>query len=387
MSFSSQAGWDPSPEKIPELTEAVELKPILKEDQMFDRPVWMGAVPGQPERLLVLEHWKGRIWELRRNGNGFDKMLFLDLGDEVSDGPWEGLVCLAFHPKFESNHKYYLKHEAMIEGERHTTIVERLFDDSFQKDSGKSSRRLIAIPQPADNHNGGTIAFGPDGYLYFAMGDGGPQKDPNGYTQNPGSLLGKMLRIDVDTREPGKEYGIPCDNPFRDQPGAAPEVFALGLREPWRFSFDSGSDAIWVADVGQNDFEEITLVRSGENHGWNVREGFAKFSDQYHREGTDYIKPILVLNHRQAVSITGGFVYRGKRSPTWNGVYLFGDFGTRRIWGIKYDEKAPDASQLYRIGDSPQGIASFALDADGEVYVIGYEGMIYRMELNNKWHE
>ena len=384
-SFSARTEWNPSPTEIPEFPTPIALHSILSEDQAFDRPVWMAPVPGQPDRLLVLEHMSGQIWEIRRGNDsekGFSKKLFLDLGIEVSDGPWEGLMCLAFHPDFTTNKKYYLKHEAVIDGKRHTTIVERFFDDKLESDSGTPSRRLIAIPQPADNHNGGTLAFGPDGYLYFAMGDGGPQKDPNGYTQNLSSLLGKMLRIDVNTRAPGKQYGIPCDNPFVHLSNAAPEVFALGLREPWRFSFDTATGAIWVGDVGQNDFEEITIVGRGENHGWNVWEGFEKFSEQYHRELNVYTDPILALNHRQSVSVTGGYVYRGKRSPGWHGVYLFGDFGTRRLWGMKWDKQNSSAGQLYRIRDSPQSIASFAQDDAGEIYVIGYEGMIYRMDLS-----
>ena len=184
----------------------------------------------------------------------------------------------------------------MKEGDQRYTIgAEKLTSADFRSDSGRASRQLLRIKQPADNHNGGTLLFGPDGYLYIGMGDGGPQEDPLGHSQNLSQLLGKILRIDVDQYDANYQYGIPDDNPFAysSDPEVRREIWAAGLRAPWRMSFDPVAGDLWVGDVGQVRFEEVTIVRSGENHGWNIYEGFETCSNRYHRDEETYVPPIL----------------------------------------------------------------------------------------------
>lgn len=220
--------------------------------------------------------------------------------------------------------------------------------------------------------------------LYAAFGDGGPQKDPNGYSQNPRILLGSMLRIDVDHRDEGLTYSIPKDNPFweahRQDPKVRAETWAIGFREPWRFSFDPKTGELYVGDVGQDKFEEVTIVRRGENHGWNVKEAFIPFSSEYEREGEKYQDPVFAYPHGLGFSITGGYVYRGSRSPSYDGVYIFGDYNTRLIWGLRQQDGKLES--VYRIGNAPNGIASFGTDQHGEIYLVTYKGAIYHIDLS-----
>ncbi|MDA7632255.1 PQQ-dependent sugar dehydrogenase, partial [Verrucomicrobia bacterium] len=237
---------------------------LFPDSLRFDKPVWMSQLPNTRDQFVVLEHRTGKAFRLFLNPDGtYNKESFGDYSDSVSDGPWEGLMCLAFHPEFTRNRRYFLKHETIRKGQRWTVLVERLAHTDRSCDSGKPSKELLAIKQPADNHNGGTLMFGLDNYLYFAMGDGGPQEDPNGYTQSLSSLLGKMCRIDVDQPSNGRRYGIPQDNPFADSVDhkVREEIWATGLREPWRFSFDRVTGDLWVGDVGQGKYEEAVIVK------------------------------------------------------------------------------------------------------------------------------
>ena len=194
-----------------------------------------------------------------------------------------------------------------------------------------------------------------------------------------------MLRIDVDRRDPDLPYGIPPDNPFLAQherdPSVRPETWASGFREPWRFSFDPVTKDLWVGDVGQGDFEEVFLLRRGENHGWNVREGFQPFSEEYRRDGERYTDPLFVYQHGLGFSVTGGHVYRGTRSPSFEGVYIFGDYNTRRVWGLRQHEGAVAA--VVEIGTAPGGIASFGVDQEGEIYLVNYAGTVYHVDLSD----
>ena len=356
------------------------LTPLHDASVRFDQPVWASPYPNRNDTLMVLEHRKARAWLLETGDEATRKTLFADLEGDVSDGPWEGLMSVAFHPSFASNRRYFLKHETIEAGQRYTLIVERRAAEDFTRDSGEPSRELLRIPQPADNHNGGTIAFGPDGYLYTAMGDGGPQEDPRGYSQDGRELLGAMLRIDVDRRDPGLPYGIPPTNPWVESPKTArPEVWAIGFREPWRFSFDSETGEIWLGDVGQNRFEEVTVVRVGENHGWNVVEGFATFSEQYARKAAAYVPPVLAYERKLGVSVTGGHVYRGSRAPACRGLYVFGDFESRGIWALRADNRRFES--IRELVRSPEKIASFGIDANGEIVVVGYGGTLFRLDL------
>lgn len=287
------------PVEIPRLEAPVTFSPIHPAELKFENPVWCGAIPGTDGQLVVVEHQEARVWRLDRSQAEVRKELFADLSAEVSIGANQGLMCLTFHPQYAENRRYFLEHEVSEQGVVKTTVVERRASADGLRDSGTPSRRLLELEQPAFNHNGGCIAFGKDGFLYAAFGDGGPQRDPNGYSQNPRIFHGSMLRIDVDGQQDGLPYAIPPDNPFLAQHAAdqsiRPETWAIGFREPWRFSFDAETGDLWVGDVGQDQWEEVAIVRRGENHGWNVFEGFEPFSEEYRRDGETYARPLLCI--------------------------------------------------------------------------------------------
>lgn len=371
--------------EIPRLAKPVEFRAIHSPELSFENAVWCGALPSTPNDLLVIEHQTSRIWRLVRDGQPLRRELFLDLSSDVYFSGNQGLMCIAFHPNYAANRRYFLEHEVQEGGEVKTTVVERRGSDDGLRDSGQPSRRLLDVVQPAYNHNGGCIAFGPDGMLYIAFGDGGPQRDPPGYSQNPREFLGSMLRIDVDRADPGLPYGIPADNPFhearRRDLAIRAETWAIGFREPWRYSFDPKTGELYVGDVGQDKFEEVSIVKRGENHGWNVREAFALFSDEYRRDGEKYVDPIFAYEHGLGFSVTGGHVYRGKANSSFEGVYIFGDYNTRRVWGLKQNNGT--VSKVVEIGTAPKSVASFGIDQAGEIYLVGYMGTIYHIELSN----
>jgi putative heme-binding domain-containing protein len=335
--------------------------------------------PGQPNAWLIT-HQVGFIWLLEKTADGEEKSVFLDQVAETysKTGP-NGLLGIAFHPKFLENHKYYLKYQTFENGGIVSTIAERAMGADGRHDSGEPGRRLISIPSPGGDHGGGCLQFGPDGYLYFAMGDSGPHRDPNGNAQNMELLLGKMSRIDVDHHDEGRAYAIPSDNPFVHQSGVRPEIWASGFRNPWRFCFDAKTGDLWVADVGQDRVEEIDIIRRGENYGWNVYEGFERFSDAFRKEGVRYAAPVMAYQRKYGNSITGGYVYRGKKAPSFAGVYIFADYTSKRIFGVtQADGKLASVRQ---IGTAGQRIVSFAVDGEGEIYVVGFDGIIYQLDL------
>jgi glucose/arabinose dehydrogenase len=362
------------------------LTPLHPPELQFDDPVWATAIPGHPGQVVVLEHQQGLAQRLNTNTQPPSKEVFLDLSEEITFSPNQGLMCLVFHPDYADNGKYYVKYEVQeADGTILTTVAERLASDDRLSDSGRPSRRLLAQFQPAFNHNGGCLAFGPDGMLFVAFGDGGPQKDPPGYSQNPAIFHGSMLRIDVDRQTPGMAYSVPEDNPFREGTNGLSEVraetWAYGFREPWRFSFDSKTGDLWLGDVGQVKYEEVCLVRAGENHGWNVFEGFQVFSEQYRRTDEHYATPVLAYPRSLGVSVTGGYVFRGNPKSVWYGAYIFGDYESRKIWALRMKEQ--EVEQVVEIATSPEHIASFATDAAGNILVVGYEGTIFKLELDD----
>ncbi|HWY78720.1 MAG TPA: PQQ-dependent sugar dehydrogenase [Verrucomicrobiae bacterium] len=379
------------PRDIREITEPVAVRPLFSEALRFPHSfvhqpgdvrsglTWFGQLPGVSNAFLVV-HQAGKIWLLEKSAMNDTKTLFADISADIFNerGP-NGVLGLAFHPKFRENHKYYLKHQVFENGTIATTVVERVASPDFRTDSGRPSRRLIKIDTVTQDHTGGCIAFGPDGFLYIGMGDTGPQQDPEGHGQNLGMLLGKMLRIDVDHADAGLAYAIPADNPFVGQPGARPEIWAYGLREPWRFSFDPVTGDLWVGDVGQDRIEEVSIIRRGENLGWNVYEGFEPFSNRYRKDGVTYVPPVFAYRRKYGASITGGYVYRGDKHSSFYGVYICGDYVSHRILGLKQQDRALQV--VRQIGIAPQGIASFGTDERGDIYVVGYEGMIYKLDL------
>jgi putative heme-binding domain-containing protein len=385
------------PSAISELAKPVPLRPFFDEQLRFPHAfvhkpgdvrsglVWFGQVPGFSNAFVAV-HQTGKIWLLEKNTSGDVKTLFGDLAPELFNerGP-NGLLSIAFHPKFRQNRKYYLKHQVFEEGKIATVLIERQASLNFRSDSGHPSRRLLKVVSVTQDHSGGCIAFGPDGYLYLGMGDTGPQQDPQGHGQDMQLLLGKILRIDVDNRDNGMPYAIPSDNPFRGQRDARPEIWALGFREPWRFTFDAATGDLWVGDVGQDRVEEITIVRRGENHGWNVYEGFEPFSNRYRKEGSAYIPPVFAYKRRYGNSVTGGYVYRGDKRSSFYGVYICGDFTSKRIWGLTQENRV--LKTVRQIGTSPQFIASFGTDEQGNIYVVGYEGMVYKLDFDKAFFE
>jgi glucose/arabinose dehydrogenase len=316
------------------------------------------------DRLFVVEQ-TGRV-RIIEGGQVLEEP-FLDVSEAIVAGGEQGLLGLAFHPEYRRNGRFFVNYTD-VNGD--TVIAEfRTSDDPNVADAG-SGRTLLQFDQPFANHNGGQIGFGPDGFLYIGSGDGGSGGDPEGNGQDTNALLGKLLRIDVDA---GGRYGIPEDNPFRDG-GGAPEVWAYGLRNPWRFSFDSETDELWIADVGQDAFEEINRVRADEpglNYGWNVMEGRECFgSDDCDR--SEKVVPVSGYSHDLGCSVTGGNVYRGSDFPTLTGGYLFADFCSGIIWGI--DARTQGFTEPVELLSSGIAISSFGVDEQEEMYVTDLDG-------------
>lgn len=374
------------PGLIPVLAKPVTAQPFFPQELQLPRSrVQTGLtafhqVPGFGNVFLVL-HQKGMIWRMEKTKAGEEKTVFADLTSEVFSlrGP-NGLLDMAFHPKFHQNRKYYLKYQVFEEGKVTTVIVEKQFTADFKGDSGKPARRIIKIVSVAEDHSGGCLAFGPDGFLYIVMGDTGPHNDPNGHAQNLQLLLGKLLRIDVDRTEDGLPYAVPSDNPFLGRAGARPEIWAYGFRNPWRFSFDRVTGDLWLADVGQDREEEVAIVHRGENHGWNVYEGFEPFSNEYRKEGRTFTTPVFAYKRKFGNSVTGGHVYRGDKQSSFYGVYLCGDYTSKRIFGLTQENGT--LKNIRQIGSIPQGLVSFGSDEAGHIYAVGYEGMIYQLDFS-----
>jgi putative heme-binding domain-containing protein len=367
------------PEDVPKAAGPVKLDLFFDGNIGFREPVWFGELPGRANSYVVLEHY-GKSFIVEKKTGGDTWKPFLDLSSVVRAGGATGLLGMAFHPKFPEDLRYFLKYQIVEEGKISTIVVERRFSKDLSGDSDAPARQLIKIASTTQDHNGGCLAFGPDGYLYFGMGDTGPQDDPQGHGQDMNLLLGKMLRIDIDHQDPGQPYGIPKDNPFRDVTGVRPEIWASGFREPWRFSWDSKTEDLWVGDVGQNRFEEVGIVRAGENHGWNVIEGFNPFSERYRKEGVELTQPVWSYSHRLGNSVTGGYVYRGKKAPAMEGWYIFADHESRRIWALT--QKDRKLEKLVEIGQAPTRAVSLSQTSDGELYLVGFNsGKIYHLDL------
>jgi putative heme-binding domain-containing protein len=372
------------PGVIPQIVKPVTARPFFSQELKLPRgKVQTGLtafhqVPGYSNVFLVL-HQKGMVWRMEKTAAGEEKTVFADLTGEVfyERGP-NGLLDLACHPKFRENRKYYLKYQVFEEGKVATLIIEKTFAADFRGDSGKPPRRVLKIVSVAEDHSGGCLQFGPDGFLYVVMGDTGPHNDPNGHAQNLQLLLGKLMRIDVDRTEGDLAYAIPTDNPFRGRADARPEIWAYGFRNPWRFCFDPVTGDLWLADVGQDRVEEVDIVHRGENYGWNVYEGFEPFSNQYRKEGRNFMPPVFAYKRKYGVSITGGYVYRGDKRSTFYGVYVCGDYSSKRIFGVTQENGT--LKSVHQIGTLPQGLVSFGTDEAGHIYAVGYEGMIYQLD-------
>ena len=375
---SAAAARRGAPPVIPELPTPVGLVPFHGPALAFEHPVWFGPVPGVPRGFAVVEHETGRIWLLDTHSTDGAKTPFVDTG-RVMAGT-RGLLGMAFHPKYAENRRYFFAKHLVVEKGRFATVVfEGEAAPDLRRDSGRPPRQVLRIDEFSNVHYGGAPLFGPDGMLYVGMGDSGPQQDPQGHGQNMGLLLGKMLRIDVDRPDGDTPYAVPVDNPFVGREGVRPEIWACGLREPWRFSFDPLTGDLWAGDVGQDLYEEVDVLRRGGNYGWNVYEGFEAFSNRYRRHGETYVPPVFAYGRRYGASVTGGFVYRANPASSFYGTYLFGDYQTRRLFALAQEGRVLKA--VRQIGVAPQMPVSFGRDDCGELYVVGYEGTVYRLDL------
>ena len=285
-----------------------------------------------------------------------------------------GLLGLAFHPGFKKNKRFFVNYTSS-RGGLHTVIAEYKAMDELTADE-KSGKIIMTIGQPFPNHNGGGIVFGPDGYLYIGMGDGGAANDPQNRAQNLGELLGKFLRIDVNKTKDALQYGIPPSNPFANVKGARPEIWAYGLRNPWRFSFDRATRRLFAGDVGQDYKEEIDIIEGGKNYGWRVTEGsICTPGVNPQCDKTGLTLPLMDYGRNEGYCVTGGYVYRGKKMPKLCGVYIYGDYGSGNIWGLRMDGKKVTKHKLL-IKSSGLNISSFGEDEDGELYVVDLNGTI-----------
>lgn len=326
-------------------------------------PVHITHAGDGPGRLFVTEQ-EGRI-RIVENGRLRDAP-FLDLSERVSSGGEKGLLSIAFHPRYTENGRFYVNYTTRERG-LHTIIAEFTRGNRDVADA-RSERILLRIEQPYGNHNGGQLAFGPDGYLYIGMGDGGAANDPLDHGQRPQTLLGALLRIDVDARSGALPYGVPADNPFVGRPGYRGEIWAYGLRNPWRFSFDSATGRLYLADVGQDAEEEIDIIRKGGNYGWNIMEGMiCTPAIDRSCDKSRFEPPIFIYSHPEGFSITGGFVYRGTMIPGLCGVYLYADYVTERIWGLRYDGRGVRLQR--ELARAHAAVSSFGEDQAGELYV------------------
>lgn len=326
----------------------------------------------------------GRLFITEKNGQvrvledgGVLSTPFLDLTGVVSGGGEQGLLGLAFHPQYADNGRFFVNY-TRADGD--TVVAEfSVSDDPNVADAG-SEKVLLTVAQPYDNHNGGNLAFGPDGLLYIGLGDGGAGGDPKGRGQDLGTLLGKMLRIDVDNGDP---YAVPPSNPFVGAEGAEPEIWAYGLRNPWKYSFDRETGDLWIADVGQGSYEEVNVQPAGsaggENYGWDVLEGSSCYSDdgsvsECARDG--FTLPVTEYGRDEGQSVTGGYVYRGERIPALRGQYVFGDFSSGTLW-----RTAPAGDGSYTRDTLLEAgflVAAFGEDEAGELYVADFNGALYR---------
>ena len=343
----------------------------------LNKPTHIANAGDGSNRLFIVEQ-AGRII-LVKNDISLEKP-FLDVSSRVRCCGERGLLSVAFPPGY-ANKKYFYINYTNKSGD---TVVARYRVSSEPDIANPGSEEiLLTIKQPYSNHNGGQLAFGQDGFLYIGLGDGGSAGDPHGYAQNPGSLLGKILRIDVESGKP--PYAIPDGNPPAKTKGYRPEIWALGLRNPWRFSFDRETGDLYIADVGQDLFEEVDFQpassRGGENYGWNTMEGMHCFqSDTCKKSGL--VQPIVEYNHSQGCSVTGGMVYRGQKFPEMQGTYIYGDFCSGRIWGLK---KSGNEWKSSLLADTDYSISTFGEDEKGNIYVADYrDGKIYEIEASHR---
>ncbi len=346
------------------------------------RPIVITGAGDGSNRLFVATQY-GTIHSFENDPRTTESRLFLDMRERVM--PFnpkeneEGFLGLAFHPRFQENGEFIVYYTvAPTEEKPHLSRVSRFHtkrENSLEADPD-SEEILLEIPEPYWNHNGGTVVFGPDGYLYIVVGDGGAFNDPHMNGQNLHTLLGTILRIDVDKKDEGLPYAIPGDNPFFGHPNfARGEIWAYGLRNPWRVTFDRKSGTCWAGDVGQDTWEEIDIIKRGGNYGWNHREGMHPFGPAGFKPSENLIEPIWEYHHDVGKSITGGAVYRGKKLPALEGGYLYADYVSGQVWALWYDEQKEKVVANRTIREKGAPVITFGEDDEGEVYFTGERGI------------
>ncbi len=365
-------GNQPGGPPLPGETGNLELQLVASG---LSSPLYLTAPAGDP-RLFIVEQ-EGRI-RIVQAGQLLAQP-FLDIRDRVASGGEEGLLGLAFHPNYASNGYFYVDYTHLNNaGDTLYTLIERYTVGPAPNSADSASHKLLLrIVQPYANHNGGLVMFGPDGMLYIGMGDGGSRGDPENRAQNPDSLLGKLLRIDVDHGDP---YAIPSGNPFATS-GGAPEIWALGLRNPWRFAFDRAAGLLYIADVGQNLWEEVSVAPAGQggrNYGWRIMEGLHCFIPDP-CSSTGLVQPVVEYSHANGCSIIGGFVYRGSRAPSLVGQYFYSDYCSGWMRSFSYANGAVTGQTSWSLNVSLGNVLSFGEDSAGELYVLSAGGSVYRI--------
>ena len=366
-------------------TLAQDAPPALRLEEFargLKQPVFL-THDGTPRRFIVEQG--GTIRQVGSDG-ALVRTPYLDIVKRVTSGGECGLLSVAFHPKFAENGFLFVNYTAKTKRQLQTVISRFQVDPGADRVDAATEYVLLTIDQPYPNHNGGQLQFGPDGMLYIGTGDGGSRDDPQNNGQKTNTLLGKILRIDVNGSQDG--YAVPKDNPFVGKPNWRPEIWASGLRNPWRFSFDRETGDCYAADIGQNLYEEIDLITKGGNYGWRVREASHPFNGGAMQK--DFVDPIAEYGRDKGQSVTGGYVYRGKRFPRLVGWYLYADYASGRFFGLKQEDgKVVANGEVEVIFKDKAGnerptlnrvqASSFGEDADGELYVCDHNGVVYRV--------
>jgi glucose/arabinose dehydrogenase len=372
------------------LPDGITFKPVFGTDgaNLLNNPGLMVEMPGKPGTFVVPEMASGKIWVFAPGATGYTKTLFGTVTGNAGEEDM-GLTGFAFHPDYANNGKYYVKHGMPTRPPRQNVLEERVATADRLKDSGQPPRRLLTVDEPNEfnDHNGGSPVFGPDGYLYLGLGDGGwdlttPDSHKNG--QNLTTLLGKIIRIDVNKKDAGLEYGIPSDNPFVGNPDPAvrKEIWAYGLRNPYRLHFDRVTNELYAGDIGWIKFDEVDVIKKGANYGWSLKEGSYCLPDGPCGGGLPAIEePALYLQNgggpNQLKCVIGGVVYRGDPASPFYGAYLFGDHTNQKALGFRKGNAPVTTAKEY--GTVPQNPIAFTLDQQNNVYMVGFLGTIYQL--------
>lgn len=367
LTTDSKANANSEPTALP----SVRLEPAFASLD-FQRPVQITHAGDGSDRLFVVEQ-PGRVMVFPNSPDVKKAEVFIDLTDPVNDATnEEGLLSVAFHPNYKENGRFFVYYSA---GDpRRSVIAEGKASEDNPNRARPGLQVVLEQPQPAWNHNGSTLLFGPDGMLYASFGDGGAAGDPWNNAQDTTNLLGSVIRIDVDNKDAGRGYSIPADNPItieqhQQNPKLRRELWAWGLRNVWRMSFDRTTGELWAGDVGQNKWEEVSILRKGGNYGWKVREGAHRFGRNSTKNSEAFVEPVFEYNHKKGLSITGGHVYRGPQSAL-QGLYMCGDYVTRRLWIMRPNGMNPvEDVREFDLGRDGAFVASFGEDEAGEMYI------------------